>query len=70
MQVKQDIDADGNEGCLSISLEFRFGVEMHQFVHREFSAQEVWAAGTNGDWKQESSPGLLQSVELQKLKIV
>ena len=41
MQVKQDIDADGNEGCHSISLEFRFGVEINQFVHLEFSAQEV-----------------------------
>ena len=41
VQVKQDIDADGNEGCPSISLEFRFGVEMHQFVHCEFPAQEV-----------------------------
>ena len=41
VQVKQDIDADGNEGCHSISLEFRFGVEMHQFLQREFSAKEV-----------------------------
>ena len=41
VQVKQDIDADVNEGCLSISLEFRFGVEINQFVHLEFSAQEV-----------------------------